>query len=363
VPVDWFIAWLGARLGTAAVNTGWRQVGQLLGGEPAYKAFTSAFTRAVSQTADEVASPAGSPSMLHEGIVNAFRDADILGERGDLGTVEASLTWSIHATLESSALNSAAVPGARQLEVLAKGMAIEDLADILSRHVIRCIKLDGSVGGPLSSLAAQLNSDATAREQKEDARSILGAIENLQAAVVFGASGDGISRQMSDIFSAMTVIHTDYLRAFADAEQMLDRGRATRDFLHFLRQLQSARAAVRLMAIARAERALTDSDVGEQVSPRHTAAADFAEAVVAYFGNASAVGGLTYFTGLIGYMEDILTAAERAGRTGTQDVSMMYTLTADEGTGLRGRVQLSRSRVQADFAHVATAYAAFEACV
>ena len=363
MPFDWFIAWLGARLGTAAVNAGWRQVEQLLGGEPAYRAFTSAFTRAVSETADEVASPAGSPPMLYEGIVNAFRDADILSERGDLGTVEASLTWSIHATLESSPLNSEAVPGGSQLEVLAEGMAIEDLAHILSLHVIRCIKLDGSVGGPLSSLAAQLNTDATAREQKEDARSILEAIENLQAAAAFGAAGDGISRQMSEIYSAMEVIHADYLRAFADAEQMLDRGRATRDFLHFLRQLQSARATVRLMAIARAERVLTDNDISQQASPRHAAAADFAEAVVAYFGHASAAGGLTHFTSLIGYMEGILTAAEHAGRTGPQDVSMMKTLTADEGAALRGRLQSSRSNVQADFTRMATAYAAFEACV
>jgi hypothetical protein len=370
VPVDWFIAWLAARLGTVAVNAGWRQVGQLLGGEPAYRAFTAAFTRAVSETADEVVGPAGSPQMLHEGIVNAFRDADILGERGELDTVEASLMWSIRATLVSSPLNSEGVGGGSQLEVLAEGMAIDDLAYELSRHVIRCLKLDGSVGGPLSSLAAQLNMDATnrqleaaARERKEDARSILEAIENLEAVVAGGAAGDGISRQMSEIYSAMEVIHADYLRAFADAEQMLDRGRATRDFLHFMRQRQSERAAVRLMAIARAERVLTDNDISHQASPRHAAAGDFAEAVMAYFSDASAPAGLTYFTRLIGYMEGILTLAERAGRTGPQDVSMMKALTAKGSVGLRGLLQSSRSDVQADFTRMATAYAAFEACV
>jgi hypothetical protein len=362
VPVEWFIAWLGARLGSTAVNAGWRRVEQLLGGEPGNRAFASAFTRAVRETADEVVSPAGNPWMLQEGIENAFREADTFGERGDLVTVEASLTSSIHATRESSALNSEAVPGGRQLEILAKGMAIEDLADILPRHFIRCIKLEESVGGPLSSLAAQLNSNAVAREQKEGARSILEAIENLQAAAALGAVGDGISRQMSEILRVMEVIHPDYLRAFADAEQMLDQGTATSDFLHFLRQLQAARADVRLMAIARAKRVLTDDDVSQLASPRQPAAGEFAEAVVAYFGNASTAGKVTYFTDLIGYMEGILTMAESAGSSGPQDVSMMYMLTADEGTELRGRLKVSRSKLQADFTRVATAYAAFEAC-
>jgi len=162
----------------------------------------------------------------------------------------------------------------------------------------------------------------------------------------------------------MEVIHPDYLRAFADAEQMLDQGTATSDFLHFLRQLQAARADVRLMAIARAKRVLTDNDVSQQASPRQAAAAagEFAEAVVAYFGNASTAGKVTYFTDLIGYLEGILTMAESAGSSGPQDVSMMYTLTADEGTELRGRLKVSRSKLHAGFTRVATAYAAFEAC-